>query len=47
MKYDSKIANPCRIKSIWDIGLVRYSVYFGIKKYKYWSIQGRQNQCLV
>jgi len=47
MKYDCKIAWPYRIKSIWDIGLIRYSIYFVIMKYKYWSIQGWQNLCLV
>ena len=47
MKYDYKVAWPCRTKTIWDIRLIRYSVYFGIKKYKYCSIQGWQNLCLV
>ena len=40
MKYDCKIAWSCRTKSIWDIELIRYSVYFKIKKYKYWSMKG-------
>jgi len=39
VKYDCKIVWLCRTKSIWDIRLIRYSLYFGIKKYKYLSIQ--------
>jgi len=34
MKYDCKITWSCRIKSIWNIGLIHCSIYFGIKKYK-------------
>jgi len=29
MKYDYKVAWSCQTKSIWDIGLIRYSVYLG------------------
>jgi len=38
MKYDCKVACQCLIKQIWDIRRIHYSVYFGIKKYKYWAI---------
>jgi len=47
VKYDCKFVWPCRIKSIWDIRLIRHSIYLRIKRYKYWSIQGWQNICLV
>ena len=34
MKYDRKIVWSFRIKSIWDIGLIPYPVYFGTRKSK-------------